>query len=287
MSKNIYQMITDRFIEELEQGIIPWQKPWGGTTKNGAFNRVSKRPYSLLNQMLLPKQGSWATFKQWSDLGGKIKKGEKSSLVVFWKVLPIEEVKEDGTKEVKQVPYLRYYNVFHESQVENVEPLTLEEFTELEPIEEAEKVLRDYWNRENITVNHTLGDKAFYSPLTDRITLPMFEQFINANEYYSTAYHESIHSTMKANRCNREAERKGKDVSFGSSDYSFEECVAEIGSATILNILGIETPKTFKNSTAYLQSWLRVLKNDNRFIISASSKAEKAVNYIMNIEVEG
>lgn len=281
MSKNVYQMVTDRIIEQLEQGYIPWHKPWTGT-KEGAFNRVSKRSYSLLNQMLLKHSGEYASFKQWTDLGGHIRKGEKSEIVFFWKILPIEEEKEDGTKTMKQIPLLKYINVFHISQVDGVEPLKESELHDIEPIEEAEKILTGYWNREHIQVEHVKGDKAYYSPMFDMIHLPLFEQFTDPNEYYSTAFHESIHSTMAESRCDRAEERKNKSVAFGSEEYSKEELVAEIGSATLLNLIGIETKKTFKNSTAYIQSWLRALKNDNKFIISASSKAEKAVKYILN-----
>ena len=258
------------------------EKPWFGV-RNGAFNRISKKPYSLLNQMLLSRDGEYATFAQWSNLGGKIKKGEKSEIVVFWKILPIEETQEDGTKVIKQVPLLKYINVFHISQVEGVEPLQKEKLNDIEPIEQAESILQDYWTREHITVEHIKGDKAFYSPMRDLIQLPLFEQFKDANEYYSTAFHESIHSTMKESRCNRAEERKDKLVAFGSEEYSKEELVAELGSASIMNMLGIETRKSFRNSSAYIQSWLRVLKNDVKFIVSASSKAEKAVNYILNI----
>ena len=120
--------------------------------------------------------------------------------------------------------------------------------------------------------------------MLDMIQLPLFEQFKDSNEYYSTAFHESVHSTMKESRCNRAEERKNKLVAFGSEEYSKEELVAELGSASLMNIIGIETKKSFKNSTAYFQSWIRVLKNDVKFIVSASSKAEKAVNYILNTE---
>lgn len=233
--------------------------------------------------MLLKYEGEYATFKQWSELGGHIRKGEKSEIIVFWKVLPVEEVQEDGTKIVKQIPLLKYINVFHISQVEGVEPLQKEELNDIEPIEKAESILLDYWTREQITVEHIKGDKAFYSPMRDLIQLPLFEQFKDANEYYSTAFHESVHSTMKESRCNRAEERKDKLVAFGSEDYSKEELVAELGSANLMNIIGIETRKSFRNSSAYIQSWLRVLKNDVKFIVSASSKAEKAVNYILNI----
>ena len=283
MSKSVYEMVTKRIIEQLENGVIPWEKPWTGV-RSGAFNRVSKKSYSLLNQMLLKYEGEYATFKQWTELGGHIRKGEKSEIIVFWKVLPVEEVQEDGTKIVKQIPLLKYINVFHISQVEGVEPLQKEELNDIEPIEKAENILKDYWTREHITVEHVKGDKAFYSPMRDLIQLPLFEQFKDANEYYSTAFHESVHSTMKESRCNRTEERKDKLVAFGSEDYSKEELVAELGSANLMNIIGIETRKSFRNSSAYIQSWLRVLKNDVKFIVSASSKAEKAVNYILNIE---
>ena len=283
MSKSVYEMVTERIIEQLENNIIPWEKPWTGT-KSGAFNRVSKKSYSLLNQYLLSKSGEWATYKQWSDLGGKIRKGEKSEIIVFWKILPVEEVQEDGTKIVKQIPFLKYINVFHISQVDGVEPLQKEELNDIEPIEKADKVLIDYWTREQIKVEHVKGDNAFYSPMKDLIQLPLFEQFKNANEYYSTAFHESVHSTMKESRCNRAEERKGKLVAFGSEEYSKEELVAELGSASLMNIIGIETRKSFRNSSAYIQNWLQVLRNDVKFIVSASSKAEKAVNYILNIE---
>jgi len=283
MSKSVYEMVTDRIIKQLESGLIPWEKPWSGV-RSGAYNRVSKKSYSLLNQMLLSKEGEWATFKQWTELGGKIKKGEKSEIIVFWKVLPVEEVQEDGTKIIKQIPLLKYINVFHISQVEGVEPLKKEELNDIEPIEKAENVLKDYWTREHITVEHIKGDKAFYSPIRDYIQLPLFEQFKDANEYYSTAFHESVHSTMSERRCNRAEERKNKLVAFGSEEYSKEELVAELGSANLMNIIGIETRKSFRNSSAYIQNWLSVLKNDVKFIVSASSKAEKAVNYILNIE---
>ena len=280
MSKSVYELVTERIIEQLENGVIPWERPWTGV-KSGAFNRISKKSYSLLNQMLLKYDGEYATFKQWSDLGGHVRKGEKSEIIVFWKIQPIEEKQEDGTKKVKQIPLLKYFNVFHISQVDGVEPLPADDLNDIEPIEKAENILHDYWTREDITVEHIASNKAYYSPSCDLIHLPLFEQFKEANEYYSTAFHESAHSTMKESRCNRAEERKGKLVAFGSEDYSKEELVAEIGSASLMNIIGIETKKSFRNSSAYIQNWLSVLRNDVKFIVSASNKAEKAVSYIL------
>ena len=280
MSINVYELVTNRIIEQLENNIVPWEKLWSGTL-DGAFNRVSKKPYSILNQMLLKYNGEYATFKQWQELGGHIRKAEKSEIIVFWKMYPIKEKQDDGTEIIKTIPLLKYINVFHISQVDGVEPLKQKVTHDIEPIDKAEKILNDYWNRENITIEHVKGDKAFYSPMFDKIQLPLFEQFKQSEEYYSTAFHESVHSTMKTSRCNRQEDRKGKVVSFGSEEYSKEELVAEVGSAQLMNIVGIETTKSFRNSTAYIQSWLKVLRNDNKFIVSASSKAEKAVTYML------
>lgn len=242
MSENVYEIVTARIIEQLKNAVIPWEKPWTGTFE-GAYNRISKQPYSLLNQMLLKHSGEYATFKQWLEIGGHVRKGEKSEIVVFWKIYPVEQQDEAN-----------------------------------------EKVEKDYWAREHIKVNHIKGDQAFYSPVLDMIQLPLFEQFKQSEEYYSTAFHESIHSTMKESRCNRTEEKKGKVSAFGSEEYSKEELVAEIGSANLMNRAGIETKKSFKNSAAYIQNWLEVLKCDSKFIVSASSRAEKAVKYILNEE---
>ena len=272
-------MVTERIIEQLENGVIPWQKPWTGI-KSGAYNRVSRKPYSILNQMLLQHSGEYATFKQWNEAGGHIRKFAKSEIVTFWKIQLIEEEEEDGTKVKKQIPMLRYYHVFHISQVDGVEPKEKIELQELEPIAEAERVKREYMDREHLKIYEKITDKAFYTPTFDYIEIPCKEQYKNVEEFYSTLFHEMIHSTGYNKRLNRL--ESGASAGFGSETYSKEELTAEIGSAMILNRLGIETEKTFNNSTAYIQNWLQVLKNDNKFIISASSKSEKAVKYIFN-----
>lgn len=277
---NVYQMVTDRIIAELEKGRIPWEKPWTGV-RTGAYNRITKKPYSLLNQLILGKAGEWASFKQWQDLGGHVRKGEKASFVTFWKITAVDEEQEDGTMITKQIPLLRYYNVFHISQVEGVDPLPEEELnTEIEPIEEAEKIKNAYKEREHIPINEVVTNDAGYYPLFDQINVPCREQYQIANEFYSTLFHEMIHSTGHRTRLNRLT--SNECLRFGSDTYSKEELTAEFGSAMLMNILGIETNKTFRNSTAYIQSWLKVLKNEPRWIVSASSRAEKAVEYILN-----
>ena len=214
---NVYDMVTERIIAELEKGIIPWEKPWTGV-RDGAFNRITKRPYSLINQMLLLHRGEYATFKQWSDLGGHVRKGEKSEIVVFWKILEqVETNEETGEKEIKKIPLLRYYNVFHISQVDGVEPLTLEQLNdEVEPIEEADKIITDYITREHLNFIECKSNKAYYSPSADTVKVPLKEQYNLINEYYSTTYHELIHSTGHKNRLNRL--QTGAIAAFGSDD---------------------------------------------------------------------
>lgn len=278
MSTNVYQMVTDRIIAELEKGSIPWKRPWTGVN-TGAYNRISNKPYSLLNQILLGRDGEWATFKQWTDLGGHIRKGEKSSFVVFWKIQPYEDINADGEKVVKQIPFLRYYNVFHISQVDGVEPKAQKELKEVESIEAAEKIKESYKEREHIRIIETITNGAGYDPVMDYIQVPCRKQYTDANEFYSTLFHEMVHSTGHKTRLDRLTSED--NLHFGSETYSKEELCAELGSAMLLNQIGIETPQTFKNSAGYIQGWLQRLRNDNKFIVSAASKAEKAVNFIL------
>lgn len=163
-------------------------------------------------------------------------------------------------------------------------PLIKTENFGTESIEKAEKILYNYIEREHIALSVRESDRAFYSSLTDIITLPKITQFKHAEEFYSTAFHECGHSTLKASRCDREAENKM--ALFGSEDYSKEELIAEITSAAIMNHIGLETLATFNNSAAYIQNWLNALRNDKKLIVSASSKAEKAARYILNINDE-
>lgn len=233
-----------------------------------------------MNQMLLGQSGEWATYKQWQESGGRIRKGEKASFVTFWKLQPYEETNADGETEIKQIPLLRYYNVFHISQVEGVKPLEDVKLNDIEPIAEAERIKEAYKEREHIQIKEVISNDAFYSPSGDYIQVPCKEQYTVANEFYNTLFHEMIHSTGHKSRLNRLT--TGADARFGSQVYSKEELCAELGSAMILNQIGIETSETFTNSAAYIQNWLQVLKNDNKFIVSASGKAQKAVEYILN-----
>ena len=280
----VYETVTDQIIKEMEKGIIPWKKGW--TAISGAYNAKSKRYYSFLNQMILGKPGAYASFKQWTEMGCKVKKGEHASWIMEWFSKKIEWTSKDkDTGEEEQHSYLKWYPrtypVFHESQVEGYEHNDNMDIKPADPIKEAEEVKEAYSTRENIKIiDNEQSDKAFYSPVMDYIQVPMKEQFTDINEYYSTLFHEMTHSTGHTKRLDRGLDTKL--AAFGSNDYSKEELVAELGAAMIMARLGIDTPETFQNSTAYLQSWLKKFKDDKTLLVSAASLAEKATRYIFN-----
>ena len=270
---DIYAEITNRIISEMENGIIPWQKPW--MAAGMAISHTTGKPYSLLNQMLLGRAGEWLTYKQVNAEGGYVRKGEKASMVVFWKWIDKED---EETGETTKIPFLRYYNVFHVDQCEGIEPKhNASNPHNANTDAAAEAIIADYVKREGVRMDHQEGDRAFYQPSTDRIVLPLLKQFAETAEYYGTAFHEMVHSTGHPNRLNR----LDATAYFGSDAYSKEELVAELGAAAIVNRIGLETAKSFRNSAAYLQNWLQALKNDKRFIVSAAGKAEKAVALIL------
>jgi len=289
---DVYDIVTEHIIAEMEKGIIPWQKPWCGGSEE-AISYVSRRPYSLLNQMLLGKPGEYLTYKQASALGGQVKKGAKAKMVVFYTVINQKKVKEideetgEETGKVKTVitnygyPVLRFYNVFHIDDIEGIESkIERETGNTHNPIEEAERVAKEYVEREDgltLVVEHS--DRAYYSPKEDKVVVPELSQYEVVEEYYSTLYHELTHSTGIGTRCNRKIDGV---AAFGDVSYAKEELVAEIGSAMTLNRLGIDCEKAFKNSVAYLQGWLEALKNDKKMIVIAAGQAQKAVDYIFD-----
>jgi len=270
---DIFKVITDRIIEQMENGIIVWEKPW--ISAGQCISHTTGKPYSLLNQMMLNRPGEYVTYKQCIEEGGHVRKGEKSSMVVFWKWL---KVMDDETQEEKEVPMLRYYNVFHIDQCKGItakhnQPLP----DNAQPDVTAETVIADYISRSGVKVIQEHGDRAYYRPSTDTITLPMMQQFKSTAEYYSTLLHEATYSTGHHTRL----DRLDKTAFFGTEQYSKEELIAEMGSAALVNHCGIETDHSIRNNAAYIQNWLQVLRNDKRFIVSASAKAEKAVNLIL------
>ena len=281
MAKNVYQMVTDRVIEQMQQGIIPWHRPWTGAA-DGAMNYVTRRPYSLLNQLLLGRDGEWLTWKQIQDCGGKLKKGAKAGMVVYYGKFVAKKEKEDGTVEEKEIPVLKYYNVFHLSDCTGIESkIENDVHTTTGPIDAAEDIINGYLTSEDAPRFHNdqPSNRAYYAPSTDTVVVPMISQYEIAEEYYSTTFHELTHSTMTESRCNRRAENER--AACGSENYSREELVAELGAAMLCTVSGLDNDKAFKNSVAYLQGWLKALKNDNKMMVWAASRAEKAARYIM------
>lgn len=247
---NIYEMVTNRIIEKLKEGIIPWRKCWNSAVPY-AYNRVSKRPYSFLNQMLLSKYGEYASFKQWQELGGKVRRGEKGEIVVFWKFLEKTKETEDG-ESVVAIPILKYHTVFHISQVEGVQPLEKLEYEYedrvFEFIDDAEDIKNAYITREGINLEENRFTEACYRTEIDKIEVPAGKRFTKPEEYYAVLFHEIVHSTGHPTRLDRDISEK-----FGSKKYAAEELVAEIGSSFLLSRTGIETKATFDNSAAYIQ----------------------------------
>lgn len=287
MANDVYQIVTDRIVSQLEQGVIPWRMPWSGGF-NGAVSYTTGRPYSFLNQMLLGESGEYLTFNQVKTLGGNVKKGAKSRLVVFYKPLVLKskdtDASQDGKTDEHQriIPMLRYYHVFHIKDTEGIESkLEQQEERHHDPIAEADMVADEYVRRNApLKLIITGSDKAFYSPSNDSVTVPELDQYDVKEEFYSTLFHELTHFTMTKGRCDRK-QPDGFSF-FGSHEYSKEELVAEMGAAMSLKRLGIDCDKAFRNSVGYIQSWLKQLRNDRKFVVWAAGKAEQAVKYMFN-----
>ncbi len=275
---DVYSMITDRIIAALEQGSIPWHKPWIGGN-SGCISYSTGRPYSLLNHILLGGQtGEYITFKQATLAGGHVRKGEKSKYVVFWK--PYEKVDEE-TGEITKHFYLKYYSVFHLDQCEGISPrwaVSVQSVPDLQPDASADAVIKDYVDRSGMSLRITESDRAYYQPSTDTVVVPQLSQYKKQEEYYSTLFHELTHSTGHHSRLDRITDT----AAFGSHEYSKEELCAELGAAFLVNHCGLETSASFNNSAAYLAGWLKALKDDKRLLVSAAGAAEKAVNLILN-----
>lgn len=295
MKMDAYQMVTDRICAMLEQGFIPWDRPWA-MVSDCAWSGNDGHVYSLLNQFMLadPQKkyknwdelvkdvaGEWVTFKQAADRGGNVRKGEHGRKVVFFTMVPKRD--EDGNETDKMFPIITWSTVFKVSQCDGIEQkfhTDADTLYDFDPDKTADEVADGYITREGITLVQKHCNKACYSPTLDTVTLPLPEQFRDSSEYYSTLFHELTHSTGHERRLNRII----KTAAFGSDDYSAEELVAEIGSASILATLGIEDDTSFRNSAAYVQNWLKALKNDKRLIVTASAKAEKAIKLILGIK---
>ena len=277
---SVYDIVTERIIKDLESGTVSWRRPWIGI--KSAHNRITGKPYSMLNQMLLGKPGEWASYDQWMALGKSlnkkvcIKKGSKASMIVFFKKVEFEE--EDGSKVERSV--LRYYKVFHVDDVVGIDPEEPYFYPyPIDPHKELEDLFAKYIEREGILYRESVSNEAYYNPITDEIHLPDRRQFRSTEEFESVLWHESIHSTSHVSRLNRIDVQK---TVFGSKSYGIEELIAEMGSAFLMHSLGIHTDDVLHNNAAYLDSWIKAIKEDSRMVVRAAVSAEKAVNFIKN-----
>jgi antirestriction protein ArdC len=274
---SVYEIITDKIIKQLESGVAPWRKPW---TCQTPANLITQKEYRGLNVFTLASQGFpsrfWLTFNQATKLGGSIRKGERSSPVIFWNVGDEREATtRDGTKETSRPFLLRYYSVFNLSQTEGIDIPTslLQETRTNDPIEACEQIVANMPNPPAFEQS----DKAWYSPFSDVVGMPARDLFHSSEEYYATQFHELAHSTGHAKRLHRE--NFDNPVSFGSESYSKEELIAEMTAAMLCGIAGIEQ-ETLENSAAYLKTWIARLKSDSRLLVSAASQSQKAADFI-------
>ena len=276
-----YKVITAKILEKLEEGTVPWHQPWSTEMSK---NLISKKEYRGINVFLLGSMGYanpyWLTYKQADQLGGHVRRGEKSTPVVFWKWMEknTTDLNEDGEPRIMNYPVLRYYKVFNLDQcddipVEKIPALEVRE--DFHPIKEAEAVVRDMPHAPKI---HNGSRQALYRPLTDSIEMPACELFGSDEEYYSTLFHELTHSTGHRSRLHRFNDEEL--APFGSTDYSKEELIAEMGAAFLCGHCTIVN-RTIDNSAAYIQGWLNRLRNDKKLVVLAGAQAQKAADCIL------
>jgi antirestriction protein ArdC len=279
LKKDVYQVVTDRIIRLLESGTVPWHRPWKGGSEVPK-NFISRKAYRGINCFLLHAAGFaspyWLTFKQVQSLDGRVKKGEQSFPVVFWKIF-----EEEDNGETKKVPFLRYHSVFNVAQCEGITvPVSPEINGKFSPIEKCEEVVTKMPHRP--AIEHG-GGRACYSPVRDAVNMPEATQFESAEAYYSILFHELTHATGHVSRLNRK--EITDPIRFGSNPYSREELVAEMGAAFLSGHCEIENT-TLTQSASYIQNWLERLKDDRKLVVHAAAQAQKACNFILGFKPE-
>jgi antirestriction protein ArdC len=281
--RDVYRTVTDAIINAIEQGVSNWRMPWhtSGKFAFSPVNVVSRKPYRGINTVCLwaaaqakgYERGEWGTYNQWQERGAQVRKGEKATTVVFWKFANNAAETDDGDdtpKSGSRLLFTRGYSVFNATQVDGYAPKPDAETPIEQRIEQAEQ----FFSRINARVMHH-GNRAFYSPADDTITLPPFPAFFTATDYYSTRAHETGHWSSRADRCDRELGKR-----FGDNAYSVEELIAELTAAFTLAHLGLSSQPR-PDHAQYIASWLRVLKADKRAIFTAASKAQQAADFMI------
>ncbi len=285
MSHDLYAKTTARIVAALERGTAPWVKCWSTGIDTLPMNGGTRRPYRGVNVLLLELEAAtsgyalnrWLTYRQAIELGGQVRKGEHGTTVVFWKLRKVEASagghRDENEPEVHErvIPLLRAYTVFNVAQIDGLpEPVCATAQQTWDADARAEALLAGSGAR----IQHG-GSKAYYQPGTDAIQLPARAAFATAANYYATALHELTHWTGHASRCNRQLGQR-----FGDDAYAAEELIAEIGSAFLSAHCHIDGQL---QHASYLSSWLRVLRADTRAIFVASTKAQQAADFILNL----
>jgi antirestriction protein ArdC len=285
---SIYQTVTDRIISSLKAGVIPWEKPWKASRfTDGPFPRnfYTGKPYRGINVLLLwssPYSSPfWLTFKQAQELKGTVRKGERGTPIVFFKQLPESAKKDDeSTREDERTPFvLCHYTVFNIEQCDGLMLPQIEQPTtapEIDENEVCEGIVTGWEKRPSLHLTSATECRAYYRPATDSVHMPARFRFVDAPHYYSTLFHELVHSTGHESRLNRTF-----GDHFGDELYSKEELVAEMGAAFLCAIAGIDNEHTDRNTTAYIQNWIARLEADNRLIVHAAANAQRAADCIL------
>lgn len=275
MSQAVYQKITDYVTDRMSQGQIPWRKTWS-VSQFAPQNYVTKHNYTGVNLFLAWVSGKDPRFmsaKQIADKGGNIRKGSKSIPIVYFKQFQVQDIKDP--EKMRMVPMIRYYNVFSVEDVEGIEIPKLEvKERDFKPIDACENLF-EHQPMSNLTFNHG-GDRAAYSPAMDSIIMPEKTRFDSPEAYYATLFHEMGHATGHESRLNRDL--KGL---FGDHSYSQEELVAEMTAAFLCAETGIDQP-IIENTVAYIQSWMKRIKQDQKLFVKAAAQAQKAADLILN-----
>jgi len=277
---SVYDQITERIIAMMETGTVPWRKPWKVQT-GLPRNLVSKKPYRGINTFLLHalnyESPFWLTYRQALELGGNVRKGEKSCHVVFWKRLEIEDKQ---THEMEKIPLMRFYSVFNIAQCDGLKDIPgMPEAASAAPTKPQEIIALMPQCPE---IRHGMR-KAFYSPSEDFVGMPDRERFETAAGYFSVKFHELIHSTGHVSRLNRPT--LTESAGFGSNPYCKEELIAEMGAAFLCGQAEI-AEQTLDNSAAYVQNWLEALQNDKKLIVQAAAQAQRAADFILGVKHE-
>lgn len=286
--QDIYQEVTDTILGYLEQGVAPWRNPIVKPAGDGLPKSLSTgKPYRGINTFLLALKGwtksyasdYWLTFNQARSRGGRVRKGEQGTMVVFWKRYATED-KQTGEK--IEVPVLRHYVVFNGDQVEGVElPNSPTEATETphDPIEQADDIVSGYRDPPRLAI---YGTQAIYCPKQDEVRIPLTSSFVSAEAYYATLFHELAHSTGHSKRLDRGLDDQWL-APFGSPTYGREELVAEFGSAFLCAAARI-SPPTIHQAAAYIDGWRKSIRADKTLVVQSAGQGQRAADYILGVE---